>query len=107
MELLREQPGVVGMLAQSDCRAFETPTVHPELDAKQTGALPLLAQNPREPSPEARRQGERALRWQSIQSDPAEAEGRRQRRRMERLRITSTCDGREECADNAELTAEY
>ena len=95
------------MLAQSDCRAFETPTVHPELDAKQTGALPLLAQDPREPSPEAMRQRERALRWQSIQAAHAEAEGGRQRRWVEGPQITPTRDGREECADNSELTAEY
>jgi hypothetical protein len=92
------------MLAQGDRRAFDAPAGPPELDAKQAGALPLLVQDPREPSPEARRQ--RAIRWQSIQAAHAEAESGGQRRWMEGLRITPLCDGREECADNAELTAE-
>ena len=107
MEFLREQPGIVGMLAQGDRRAFDAPAAPPELDTEQAGAPPSLAQNPREPFPDAIRQHERAIRWQSIQAAHAEAEGRWQRRWMERLRITPMCDGREECAGNTELTAEY
>src|SRR5579859_979412 len=94
------------MLAQGDHRAFDAPAVPPELDTEQTGAPPSLAKDRREPSPEAMRQRERAIRWQSIQAAHAEAEGGRQRCRMEGPRITPLCDGREECPSITELTPE-
>ena len=96
MEFLREQPGIVGMLAQGDRRALDAPAVPPELDTEQAGAPPALAQDPRQPFPEARRQRQRAIRWQSIQAAYMEAEGGGQRRWMEGLQITPLCDGREE-----------